>query len=289
MGIFPRRVLLATDGSEDARGAYRAAVGLAQSTGAELHLVHAWRTEPSKAHAVTMPALRTAWYEQKAGELISKETERIENTGAILEGAHTVRGEAVEGILGVAADLGADLLVVGSRGLGFLGRLISGSVSEGVVRRAASPVLVAGGGERDWPPARVVAGVDFSEDSKEAARLTAAVGMLHGAPTLLVHAQPPLESGYRARVSPNDEGDARRAMVRLAREIGSELGEAPDARIFVGDPAGCVLGAAEGGRQPVLIGVGRRGLGALERLAAGSVSTAVARAAAGPVLVYRRP
>ena len=42
MSIFPDKVLLATDGSEDAAFAARAATDLAKTTGPELHVVHAW-------------------------------------------------------------------------------------------------------------------------------------------------------------------------------------------------------------------------------------------------------
>lgn len=40
MSIFPTRVLLATDGSEDAALAAQAAAELAEKTGSELHVVH---------------------------------------------------------------------------------------------------------------------------------------------------------------------------------------------------------------------------------------------------------
>ena len=40
MGEFPGKILVATDGSEDAMLAARAAISLANDTGAELHIVH---------------------------------------------------------------------------------------------------------------------------------------------------------------------------------------------------------------------------------------------------------
>jgi len=40
MNIFPTKILLATDGSEDAELALRAAVDTAEKTGSELHVVH---------------------------------------------------------------------------------------------------------------------------------------------------------------------------------------------------------------------------------------------------------
>ena len=43
---FPRIILLATDGSEDAELAATAAIDLSKRTGAKLHIVHAWRAPP---------------------------------------------------------------------------------------------------------------------------------------------------------------------------------------------------------------------------------------------------
>ena len=45
MSYLPKK-LLATDGSEDARLAARAAASLADNAGAELHVVHAWQSVP---------------------------------------------------------------------------------------------------------------------------------------------------------------------------------------------------------------------------------------------------
>jgi nucleotide-binding universal stress UspA family protein len=46
MSYLPKKTLLATDGSEDARLAVRAAASLADNAGAELHVVHAWQSVP---------------------------------------------------------------------------------------------------------------------------------------------------------------------------------------------------------------------------------------------------
>jgi hypothetical protein len=49
MSIFPTKSLLATDGSEDATVAARAAADLSSMTGSELHVVRAWRSLPHYA------------------------------------------------------------------------------------------------------------------------------------------------------------------------------------------------------------------------------------------------
>ncbi|HET6886151.1 MAG TPA: universal stress protein, partial [Rubrobacteraceae bacterium] len=50
MSALPEKVLLATDGSEEAALAAWAAGGLCAKTGAELHVVHAWRLPAATPH-----------------------------------------------------------------------------------------------------------------------------------------------------------------------------------------------------------------------------------------------
>ena len=52
-----------------------------------------------------------------------------------------VRGEAVDEIVELAKSLPADIIVMGTHGRGLLGRLLMGSVAEGVIRAAPCPVL----------------------------------------------------------------------------------------------------------------------------------------------------
>ncbi len=56
---------------------------------------------------------------------------------------HTRIGSPVHEIAELAEDVGADLIIVGSHGRSAVGRLLLGSVSEGVLRRARCPVLIA--------------------------------------------------------------------------------------------------------------------------------------------------
>jgi len=292
VGTELNSILLAADGSGVASWV---AADLARRTGAELHVVRVWSADLPGAYALTMPSVRARCHEQKAGETISEDVERIEETGATVAAAHYARGDAATEVCALAAEIDVDLVVVGSRGLGPVGRLTDGSISERVVRLAACPVLMARDGEAPWPPARVVAGVDFPEDSVAVARLAAAIGDLAGAETLLVNAQSPSEIGHKARVSGARRVDCEMLDVRelllgrVASGIDADVGTRPDMRVIVGDAADAIRAAAQGAGQPVLTAVGSRGLGTLARVTVGSVSTGVLRAARGPVLVYGRP
>jgi nucleotide-binding universal stress UspA family protein len=58
--LTPPTVLLATDSSEDAALAARAAIDLCETTGSELHVVHAWRSVPSTHGSVSTKVLHAA-------------------------------------------------------------------------------------------------------------------------------------------------------------------------------------------------------------------------------------
>ena len=85
------------------------------------------------------------------------------------------------------------------------------------------------------------------------------------------------------------EGKAAATPGAGARELESELGHSLWVRVREGEAASVILEAAEEGREPTLIAVGRRGLGRINRLRLGSVSADVLRSATGPVLIVPAP
>ncbi len=294
MSVFPARILLATDGSDDAVLAARAAADLARKTGCELYVVHVWHAEFPKAYAVTMPGTRSRWCEQQAARLLAEQAEHIEGAGGKVKEAHLRRGRATDEIVGLANELNAGLVVMGSRGLGTVKRLVVGSVSEAVVHDVSRPVLLLRGGAQAWPPARIVIGEDFSEESLKAAKLASSIGGLFGARALLVHAYPLLELAQKSRVSGATETDkevraTHKVLEILAIKLKGVLGQDLQTKTIAGDAANSILDVAEESGEPSLIAIGSRGHGMLDRLALGSVSDKIMRAAAGPVLIYRQP
>ena len=187
-------------------------------------------------------------------------------------------------------ELRASLIVIGCRGLGLVKNLLLGSVLEGVVHHSRRPILVARGGQRAWPPDRVVVGDDGSELARQAAEFAAEIAKPFGSSGVLVCAYPEMpevDAEGRSR-DPRLVGDALRRSERDLRErtdkLEGALGRRLRAKIALGDPAAAILREAEG--EKVLIAVGRRGLGPVRRMRLGSVSTKVLRAAKGPVLAY---
>ncbi|MDP8946815.1 MAG: universal stress protein [Actinomycetota bacterium] len=284
MSPLPERILLATDGSGDAKLAARAAADLSDKTGAELHVVHAWQYVPH-------PVLDPEHYEEEAGRLLKEQTQLL--TGATVREAHLTMAPPVDAILDLGEEIGADLIVLGSRGHGPIGRLLLGSVSEGVVHHATRPVLVLRGGRDSWPPERIVIGDDGSGAAEKAGGLAASIGGLFGTRAVLVRAYPELPEAdpVGRALDPRAVDDAlpraEQELRERAEELGRLVGRRPRMEIAVGDAAVALLDKArEGGEARALIAVGSRGLGLAKRLRLGSVSTKVLRAAAGPVLVY---
>ena len=282
MSVFPTKIVLATDGSEDAAEAREAAIDLARRTGSELHLVHVWHDVPSPyAHAFVKRELRS-----QGQEILDAEVRKIEEAGDSVEGAHLRGGRTSDEVIELSEELGAGLLVVGSRGLGPVGRILMGSHSEEIVHRAHVPVLVLRSGAEVWPPSRVVIGDDYSEDAKKASEMAASIAKLYEAETLLVHAYPRVLEESSGSDAEDSKRRAEEELERRANALTDILGYEPRTVLTSENAAVAILKAARAGDGPSLVAVGSRGLGAAGRARLGSVSTKVVRAAPGAVLVY---
>lgn len=108
-----------------------------------LHIIAA--IDPAHGLAVLPTRDVTYGYAEQIQTLVA------ERVGAVLAGrtapvhffVHARIGKPAEEILSLAAEIGADLVFVGSHGRTGLGRAILGSVSEQIVREARCPVMVA--------------------------------------------------------------------------------------------------------------------------------------------------
>src|SRR5215212_10724564 len=144
--IFPTKILLATDGSEDSKLAARAAADLAKSSGSELHVVY---VEPMpERHSRPMrftfdlPPKLVESVEEEARTKLEKLVQMMRQESSDVTQAHAREGLPAAEIVTLAEEVGAGLIVMGSRGLGGVTRALMGSVSDSVVRHAHCPVLV---------------------------------------------------------------------------------------------------------------------------------------------------
>ena len=133
------KILLAYDGFEHSSHALEEAAKLAvggQGAVTVLSVVPESDARASKAGG-------HRWLAPHAHQDVAVAHERLRERGVESE-MKTAHGDPVEEILREAESGAYDLVVVGSRGLGPVGRLLLGSVSERLVRTAPCPVLVAG-------------------------------------------------------------------------------------------------------------------------------------------------
>jgi len=154
MSVFPTKILLATDGSEEAELAARTAIEMAEKTGSELHVVYAQPIPLLVGPRPDDPFLDIIGpyasevikdVKEKAQRLLDAQVEWVRAAGGSVAQAHLKIGGPVEEIVTLAEETGAGLILLGSRGLGGVGRALMGSVSESVVRHAHCPVLVLRG------------------------------------------------------------------------------------------------------------------------------------------------
>ncbi len=148
MSMFPIKVLLAVDGSGEAERAARLGVMLSDKTDSELHIVYAAPTTSLYAlpeSQIYAPQTHDTLVDiaKKSGrEVLDDQLNKLKEMGGEVAGTHLGLGRPDSEIVRISEDIGAGIVIVGSRGLGALRRALMGSVSESVVRHAHCPVLV---------------------------------------------------------------------------------------------------------------------------------------------------
>ena len=301
-----RGVVVGVSGSAEADVALDWALKEAASYGVPLTAVTAW-TGPRGLQPHEYQDL----LDRRREELLTLVDAAVRRAGVDVDViAKVAEGDAPEALMAAAED--ADMLVLGRRRLGRLGRLVLGSVSSEVVERAELPVTVvrtlgsdddgAAPAESGAPGApgsssggegrrRVVVGVDTSGSSMLALRHAAEVAAHTGAVLEAVFAwqittlaplpgswgwAPPLGEyeGFAARSL--DEAIAAAELALPAEQI--------QRSVIHKSPAAALIDASSGADRVV---VGARGLGGFDRLLLGSVSRQVLEYASSPVTVVR--
>ncbi len=146
MSIFPTPILLAVDGSDEAKQATQAATELSRETGSEVHLIYVLPTPAQLiGHHLYSDEIRESLIggaERDAETFLNEQAEKIGSDGGEVAETHLRSGDPDKEILRAAEALGVGLIVIGSRGLGAVSRALMGSVSDSVVRHAHCPVFV---------------------------------------------------------------------------------------------------------------------------------------------------
>jgi nucleotide-binding universal stress UspA family protein len=139
------RIVVGTDGSETAEQALRQASDLARSTGAEVHIVSAYEPASGAHIGGDVPeAERTTWM---VGPDVQVDTVLDNAAGAlhargVESEVHARKGDPAAALLEVADEVGADMIVVGNKGMTGAKRFLLGSVPDKVSHHASCSVLI---------------------------------------------------------------------------------------------------------------------------------------------------
>jgi nucleotide-binding universal stress UspA family protein len=227
--------------------------------------------------------------------VVGEPQRRLEKRWPAVAG-RVLEGDPREVIVEAATQAGSDLIVLGARGLGAVASFLVGSVSLGVTRHAPCPVLVCRGAPR--PVRAVTVAVDGSADASAAVEYFAALPLPSDLRVRLVGVVEPLRYptfaprfiGVTLRSAMQEfENESRQRFEAALGPCATMLRSRVRSVVTIiptGAPAETILREAELNDSDLII-VGARGLGALERVALGSVSESVLRHAACPVLVVR--
>ena len=291
------RILLASDGSEEAARAARTAVELSNELEAELHVVYVGHMptifyESPGAMALD-PDLHDRMEERARDEALTKLDEQVQDIrgmGGKIARAHVRVGRTDAEIVGLAEEVGASLIVVGSRGLGPLRRALIGSVSSSVLHHAHASVLVARGEPVSFPT-KILVALDGSDEAAAAVRAAVELADASGSELHVVHVGEmtpvyhPEWHGYLARYDALRE-EAGRLLDEQVEQIRADGTNVAQAHLPMGFPDREIVSLGEEIGAGLIV-LGSRGLGGFRRALVGSVSDAVVRHAHCPVLVVR--
>lgn len=141
-----QKILLCTDGSEHALKAAQWAVDMAPALHAELILVSVFNPPVGSLLWTVAPEPMSLDDKIYSGDTVREALTKA--TAALLEAAHVPfrmvveMGDPVQKIVEIAQQEQADLILMGSRGMGGFKSLLLGSVSDAVLHHAPCPVLI---------------------------------------------------------------------------------------------------------------------------------------------------
>jgi nucleotide-binding universal stress UspA family protein len=298
------RIVLGTDGSESARWAGEMLLALPFPPPVAVTAV-AVVDVPEPHFTSLTPMARRAYSEalatmrREAEEVALRALETAESTlaGRVADlDTRVMRAHAASSILQMAEGLRADLLAVGSRGLGPVKELLLGSVSHQVVRCAPCSVLIARGPVERLR--RILIGVDGSVHAEAAARFVAGLSLSPDiAVSLCAVAEEPVFGPGSVRTTPESLAAALRTITEVGKAAAQSALDATrtllagtgctvTSTLRAGHPVDHLLAAIREFR-PDLAVIGAKGRTTPQRSGLGSVAQMVLKYASCSVLVVR--
>lgn len=269
-----KRIVLATDGSDHAQAAVDATIGLGLDSSAEVNVVHVWSGEE---HGEARRRMAGTLYRLRAGGLVAEP-----------KLTQASRDHVALTICEAAREFGADLIVMGSRGLSDWESIYKHSVSHQVLSRTDCPVLVVrarqGGGVSG--PRRVLLAIAGGQDVAPAVAAAVAAAKPAGSRVMVVHvAQTIVGMQGEVYIEPDDE--IQTTMAGAVARV-EEAGVKVEALIAHSGPAAKSVAEIAAGWNADLIVVGSSRMGDIGSLLLGSVSHDLLHGTDRPVLIAER-
>jgi nucleotide-binding universal stress UspA family protein len=281
-----RTIVLAIEPSTASRGAIEWAAALAALTGSRLYVVHV----RSRLSAI----LPSAMLDSRELDAIERFVER--RVHAEVDSSRRriwppliecVRfGRPAHEIAACAAELHADLVVVGTHARRGLSLSLHGSVAWEIVREAPCPVVVAPASLAPREPGaplcrRVLVAIDGSEDARAATRAALSLADGQGAVIDAVHVIDAAREGHDDLITAGREG-----VLEWVEEAVPWDGARVTAGVAIGEPARVLSELATRGGYD-LVACGTHGRTGVSRALFGSIAGTLTREAGCPVLIAR--
>lgn len=289
-GTKDRGILVCVDGSAAAEAAVAWATREASLRDLPLTLIHAVAPVVVGWPVGQLYADMPEWQRETAQQVMDQ-ARKLVNANLDHAKPHEIRTEIIySGIVPVLIDASKDasMIVVGSQGLGALGRLLLGSVTSGLLHHAYCPVAVihSNAGATPAADAPVLVGTDGSAASEAAIALAFDEASRRGVGLIALHAWsdvgvfPILGMDWR-----DSEAEGHEILAERLAGFQKQYPDVRVKRVIVCDkPSRWLLEEAE---HAQLVVVGSRGRGGFAGMLLGSVSSHVAQAATVPVIVTR--
>jgi nucleotide-binding universal stress UspA family protein len=137
-------IVVGTDGSDTARLAIEEAARISKALGAELHVVSAFEPVRGARISGAPDAAAKIWSplpDSEVEEILSDAATKLKGQGMAVK-THAIQRQPADALLEVAADVGATMIVVGSKGMHGVERLKLGNVPNQVSHKARCNVLI---------------------------------------------------------------------------------------------------------------------------------------------------
>jgi nucleotide-binding universal stress UspA family protein len=283
----PKSILFATDFRAASAQAGEAAVRLASTFGAHVHLLHVMDVVPA-------PQVLLPQYQAHAADLLRQVSDQLARRDVAVKVLPIGVGSRADVIVRSADEVQADLIVIGAGELSAGDVYSAGSVAEAVIQHARQPVLAARPRADPLRFAKILCAVDHSPASREGLHAATSLARACGGVLVVLSVVPPLYWIDKAAVVPPLQWlvakDAAKTLDRARIEhdshwrdefprflAGIDFSDVPWSKeLRQGEPQKEIVAAANEHRADVIV-MGTTGRSGVRRLMLGSVTRKVLR------------